>query len=155
MAKIVVARNQQEEIRRRFPKPAYSRIVGITIPLPADGAWYYNYTDNIGDRVWLLKVKILIGPKAVDMTKYTGFIMCAGGRKPTTIADIARWDIIAPCKDVNRQPLIWTMHDGRNEMEFEFMKLYTGRHIRFAVMATRNVGTIADGLWAQFTISEG
>lgn len=155
MAKLIVRRNQQEEIRRRFPKPAYTRIIGITIPLPDDGAWYYNYTDVIGDRVWLLKVKILIGPKVVDATKYTAFVLYAGDQKPATAADVAKWDIIVPCKDVNRQPLIWTMHNGRNEMEFDLMKLYTGRHIRFAVLASRQLGALVDGLWAQFTISEG
>lgn len=155
MGKIYLPQDQQEDIRRRFPKPAYSRITGFTIALPDDGNWRYNYTDVIGDRVWLLNVKVYVLPKAVDVTKAVAFVMLVGSGKPTNVNDMHAWDRIAPCRSEQGAQLVWTIHDGRHEMYFDMMRFFRGRHIRFGIMAWRTAAAGIDGIWAQFTISEG
>ena len=155
MARVVVARGQQEAVRRRFPKPAYSRIISFRMGVPGDGKDYMMYTQSLGQTVWLLKVQIWVLPKMLNTTKGTSFKLFAGTGKPGGIEDVEKWERIVPLIDETGALRVWPLHDGRDHIEWDIMKLYTGQTRRFAIIAMRGAGFGDDYLYVSWTISEG
>lgn len=151
----VVTGNQQVRVGGLRPPPVYSRVIGLTLVVPAGGAMGLNYTEPVGNNVWLTHVKIMCLPKAIDITQYVFFCLYAGQGIPRTAGDLASWSRICPSTDQLRQPIGWTLTDGRDQIEWDMMRFYAGDNRRFAIACRRDALGPDDGLWVSFTISEG
>ena len=154
MAKIVVRRNQQEEIRRRYPKTAYSRWISLQVYAPADDKGF-NYTEVVGQRCWLLGVKVKCTAKAVvDQMKTSAFWITTGTVIPTSHSEVANWENVLPVMNWQRVRGVWNLWDGMTGFDWEMEMLYLGRARRFGV-ALQRVGEPSEILQVGFKISEG
>jgi len=154
MAKIVVQRDQQAEVRRRYPRPVYSRVVSFWLDIPMVGVWYYATTPTLGSRIWLLRATVRHFPAAPDHSQYTLYELLSGDSKANNISDIGKWDYIIPNVSDGGPNVTMAMRDGENEHSESMMRLYTGVSRRFGIIAKR-VGNMGDQLYVSFEISEG
>lgn len=154
MAKIIVARDQQAEMRRLYPKPAYSRWISLQVWVPPDST-AYNYTEVVGQTCWLLGVKVWVMPKAVvDPTKTTSMWITTGTTIPKTFEEVMNWERILPIVAYERTHGLWICWDGMPGFEWEMEMLYTGLARRFGC-AVHRIGADYDTVQISFKISEG
>lgn len=155
MAKIVVARNQQAEMARLHPKPAYSRVINLTLQIPAGlGADDFAVSPPVGNRVWLLGVDLFILTKEIDVV-CSGFIYISTGTdKRVTAPMIAtQWD---PVIRNYGGPKPGFYYSGiRDHFHWDMMQFYEGAGRRFGAMAESLVDVISWRAWISFEISEG
>lgn len=155
MAKIVVARNQQEEMARLHPKPVYSRVINLTIQVPATlGAEDFAVSPPIGNRVWLLGVTMYIMNLSVDFT-CSGFIyITTGTEKNVTGGMIAtQWE---PIIREYGGPKPGFYYSGIRDMfHWDMMKFYEGTGRRFAILGESLSIFEVMRIWCSFEISEG
>ncbi|MBA7522327.1 hypothetical protein ES705_14445 [subsurface metagenome] len=155
MAKIIVGRDQQAEVRRRYPKPAYSRIVNLEV-LVADGldGVGFNYTPPLGNRLWLLSVDLWFINPTLDVL-IGGFVyLRTGDTKPESAGEVAmKWQSVIDDSTGIKPGIYWT---GLNaHFHWDMMRFYEGRGRRFGVMI-ENFNQYQQWLaWASFQISEG
>ena len=155
MAKVVVQRNQQEEMRRRYPKPVYSRVVNLEV-LVSDGVGGYgfNYTPPLGNRLWLLSVDLWFMNPTIDV-KIGGFIyLRTGDVRPKDYGDVAmNWDSVIDDSTGIKPGIYW---EGINaHFRWDMMRFYEGKGRRFGV-TIENFNVDQNWLcWASFQISEG
>ena len=154
MSKIVVARNQQEAMRRLHPKPQYSRVISVTNVAVGGGGVVLANTPVVGSRVWLLNVKILLSAKTIDPTQATYFDIRAVEKATWTYADFRGGERILPLWSGKTLEPWWQFSDGRTDVEWDMMMFYEGQERRFAVAAQR---IAADNMLfsVSFEISEG
>ena len=155
MARVVVPRSQQAEMRQRYPKPAYSRIISFRMKVPGDGKDYMMCTQPLGQTIWLLKIQVWVLPKLIDASKGTSITIHTGTNKPMSVEDVKNWERIVPLIDETGAKRVWPLHDGRDHIEWELMALYKGQPRRFAIIGMRGAGFGEDFLYTSFTISEG
>ena len=155
MARVIVPRGQQEAVRREYPKPAYTRILSFRMYVPGDGKYYMMCTQSLGQTIWLLKVQIWVLPKIINVNQGTSFSVHTGTVKPKNVEDVQKWERIMPLIDETGGLRVWPLHDGRDKIAWDVMKLYTGQPRRFAVIGMRGPGFGEDLLYTSFTISEG
>ncbi|MBA7677293.1 hypothetical protein ES703_85550 [subsurface metagenome] len=154
MARKIVGRNQQEEIRRLYPKTAYSRWISLQIYAPADDLGF-NYTEMVGQRCWLLAVKVkCIAKVVVDPMKTSAFWITTGTEIPTSHSEVANWENVLPVLNWQRVRGVWNLWDGMTGFDWEMEMLYLGHTRRFAV-ALQRVGAPSEILQVSFKISEG
>jgi len=154
MAKQIVGRDQQADVRRRYPKPAYSRIVSLQLVAAAVWGPTYVVTPPLGNKIWLLGIHAWVMPKAVNAANITTLGFMTGTTKPSDVLDIAKWENLLPLISKTTTSMLWYLHDGRDELQWKMMRLFTGTHRRFAVIATR-IGAEVDSIQVSFEISEG
>jgi len=155
MAKIVVARDQQAEMRRLHPKPAYSRIVNLEVLVPAGiGAEGFNYTPPLGNRLWLLSVDLWFFNPTPDI-QIGGFIyLRTGGKKPASPGETAmKWDSVVDDSTGIKPGIYWT--GLRAHIRWDMMKFYEGSERRFALLIENFSETQQWLAWVSFQISEG
>lgn len=155
MAKIVVGRNQHEEMRRLHPKPAYSRVISVSMGLPDDSNWHYILTPVMGNRVWLLSVDVWVAPKAIDTTQATLFDISIGSGAPRTVEELRTWEVVLPILDENNKRTAWVASDGSEHFHWNMMRFYKGEARRFGIAGIRGTGGGDDLLKVSFEISEG
>lgn len=155
MAKVIVGRDQQAEMRRLHPKPAYSRVINLEV-LVSDGLGGegFNYTPPLGNRLWLLSVDLWFMNPTVDVT-IGGFIyLRTGMAKPESAGEVAmKWASVIDDTTGIKPGIYWV---GLNEhFHWDMMRLYEGQHRRFGVVI-ENFNVDQKWLcWASFQISEG
>lgn len=154
MARIVVRRDQQAEMLRRHPKPAYSRVIGFFLSVPQDGEYHYATTPPLGSDIWLLRVAIRHCPRAANTANFTTFEIMAGTTRAETIEDVARWERVLPHVTDGGPYVTIKLGDGCIEIVEEMMQLYLGRARRFGIIAKRT-GAGEDHLYTSFLVSEG
>jgi len=155
MAKIVVERNQQAEVRRRYPKPAYSRVINLTLQVPAGlGESDFAVSPPVGNRIWLLGVDLFILNMDVDIV-CSGFIYISTGTdKRVTEPMIAdQWD---PVIRNYGGPKPGFYYSGiRDQFHWNMMKFYEGSGRRFGAVAENLTDIKGWRAWVSFEISEG
>lgn len=142
-------------VRGVSPAPAYSRVISLGLVVPGDGVWRYWSWPSVGDRVRLLGVQVWVLPKAINVSQGTAFRLYAGSGDAGSVAALGSWDSVLPIWDQASGQSVWTLHDGRQEMEWWMNKLFTGEARRFAIVVMRGVGQGNDALYCSLTISEG
>jgi len=154
MAKIVVERNQQAEVRRRYPKPAYSRVINLTLQVPAGlGESDFAVSPPVGNRIWLLGVDLFILNMDVDIV-CSGFIYISTGTdKRVTEPMIAdQWD---PVIRNYGGPKPGFYYSGiRDQFHWNMMKFYEGSGRRFGAVAENLTDIKGWRAWVSFEISE-
>jgi len=147
--------SQQVVAKAMKPKPAYSRVVSVSVHCDVLGTVGYNVTQPVGNNVWLSHVKVRVTPKAMSIVSGTAFYIYAGQGIPHNEASVASWQNVLPLIDPNRAPLPWTLYDSQELVEWDMNMLFKGENRRFGVRAMRVGGVAVDALFASFTISEG
>jgi len=154
MAKIVVARNQQAEMRRLHPKPAYSRVVSCGIIDDGIAAPDFAFVPVLGQTVWLLGVMVSWNDLGTVIDQITNFKILTGTTAPATALEILTWDNVLPKWTVGGVDDVWRLYDGEGSRTWTMMKLYTGMSRMFGIWADRrqDFGLNID---VSFEISEG
>ena len=155
MAKIVTRRNQQEEMRRLHPLPAYSRQVGIEVAVPAGvGADGFNFTPVIRQGAWLLGVDFWAFGVNVGET-IGGFISIAvGTEEPKTAEEIVtKWEPVMRYSGI--KPMMYWWSVDRGHFHWNMKQFYDNRTTRFACNISNFHATIPWWAWVFFEISEG
>jgi len=154
MAKIVVARNQQLAMAAEHPKPYYSRVVSVWMGLIPGAALTYSVTPTVGNKVWLLGVKVWCDLKATDRSQLSYFKVYAGSGKPSDAEDVKKWTNILPVYSSFAADVNWGIYDGSPGIEWPMMRFFEGSERRFGIVAGRSGEDLGD-LCASFEISEG
>lgn len=154
MAKIVVPRNQQEESRRLHPKPHYSRVLSMKLPVFQGWGATYACTPPVGDRVWLLGIKVWSLNRAIDQSQVSFFRVITGTVQPKSLEDVYAWTNILPLVDEAGKSAEFLLYDGMPGFEWSIMMFFEGHGRRFGAYAAR-VGEDVDVLQISFEISEG
>jgi len=154
MAKIVVARNQQLAMAEAHPKPYYSRVVSLFMGCSQVAGLTYSVTPTIGNKVWLLGVKIWAEYKPPDRSQLSYFKVYAGSGKPNSVDDVKQWTNILPIWSTLGADVNWGLYDGDNGFDWPMMRFFEGSERRFGVVAGRQ-GMDYGVLFASFEISEG
>ncbi len=155
MAKIVVPRNQQAEMQRLHPKPAYSRVVNLTLQVPAGaGNEDLAVTPPIGNRIWLLGVDLFVTNLNVDVVA-SGFIYISTGtgQKVTGENVATKWELIIPNYGGPKPGLYYS--GIRDHFHWDMMRFYEGAGRRFGALAENLTDTIGFRVWVSLQISEG
>lgn len=155
MARIVVARNQQEEMARRHPKPVYSRVINLTIQVPAAlGAEDFAVSPPVGNRVWLLGVTMYVMNLSVDIV-CSGFIYISTGTEQKVDGEMiaVKWD---PIVREYGGPKPGFYYSGIRDMfHWDMMKFYEGSGRRFGIAGYGLSIYEVMRIWVSFEISEG
>ncbi len=155
MAKIVVARNQQAEVARLHPKPAYSRVINLTLQVPAGiGEEDYAVSPPIGNRVWLLGVDLVILNMDVDVVCSAFVNISTGTDQKVDGEKIAtEWD---PIIRNYGGPKPGFYYSGiRDKFHWDMMRFYQGSGRRFGAVAESLTDIKGFRVWVSFEISEG
>lgn len=155
MAKIVVARNQQREMERLHPKPAYSRVINLTLQVPAGmGEEDFAVSPPIGSRVWLLSVK-LITMSQTRANVFGGFIYISTGTdKKVDGGTIAlSWEPVIRNYGGPKAAFYYTGFG--DSYGWDMMQFYEGAGRRFGAMAENLFPDETWRAWISFEISEG
>lgn len=155
MAKIIVGRNQQAEVARLHPKPVYSRVINLTLQIPAGlGEEDYAVSPPVGNRIWLLGVDLIILNMDVDVV-CSGFIYISTGTDKRVTAPIIaeKWD---PVIRNYGGPKPGFYYSGiRDQFHWDMMKFYEGTGRRFGALAENLTDIKGWRAWISFEISEG
>ncbi len=155
MAKIVVSRNQQREMERLHPKPAYSRVLTLELSVPAGiGAEDWNYTEKLGTDLWLLSVDMWVSSLTPGGLCGGFFQISTGFEKSPGSGDIVmEWESLFQHQGIKPYPAFKFVEKGH--MRFTMMRFWNGQPRRFGAY----IGNFSDtdqifGVVA-FEISEG
>lgn len=155
MAKIIVARNQQAEVARLHPKPVYSRVINLTLQIPAGlGQEDFAVSPPVGNRIWLLGVDLHILNMQVDVV-CSGFLYISTGtdKKVNGLTIAQQWD---PVIRNYGGPKPGFYYSGiRDHFHWDMMRFYEGSGRRFGAVAESLVDIISWRAWISFEISEG
>lgn len=155
MAKIRVARDQQAEVRRLHPKPAYSRVVQLELLVPIGvGNSVYRITPALGQKLWLLSVKLVTLSHDIDVM-IGGFIYITTGttRDPSEEVVATKWDLLLPSTGGMKPGL--TYKGIRDSYTWQMMRLFEGKPRRFGVVIENFSNLNQWWAWVSFEISEG
>lgn len=155
MAKIVVRRDQQAESRRLHPKPAYSRVINLTLQVAAGiGADDYAVSPPMGNRIWLLGVDLVILNMDVDVVCSGFFYISTGMDRNANAEKIAtQWDPII--RNYGGPKPAFYYSGIRDKFHWDMMKFYEGAGRRFGVVAESLTDIKGFRAWVSFEISEG
>ena len=151
----IANRAQQVYTGGIYPISAYSRVIGISCIIPANGDFGFNVTPQVGNKVWLTHVKIQVLNKPANRAQATTVIVYAGQGGIPSQQDLASWEIVIPMRDPVGGSTLWTLHDGLDTVEWDMSKLFVGKNRRFACGGRRTGGFLEDGMFTSFTIAEG
>lgn len=155
MAKQIVRRNQQWDMERRHPKPAYSRVINLTLQIPAGvGNEDYAVSPPVGGRVWLLSVS-LITMSQTRANAFGGFIYISTGTDKNAGPEM----IAVQWQPVIRQyggpkPAFYYTGFG-DAYSWDMMQFFEGDGRRFGAVAQNLFATETWRAWISFQISEG
>jgi len=154
MAKFIVRRDQQAEMARLHPKPAYSRVVSVSLVLASGVPATFVKTPVFGTRLWLLSVRVHKFAAVVDATKDTRFAIFAVSGKVQSVDDAQLGQRILPLMNNSAELEWWMMLDGAQDRQWSMMMFFEGKPMGFAVVGIRG-GLGNDLLTVSFEISEG
>lgn len=155
MAKIVVPRDQQVEMRRRHPKPAYSRVINLTLGVPAGaGEEGWAVTPPLGNRLWLLNVK-LITMSQTRANVFGGFIYISTGtsKKPDGEDIAVKWEQVIRNYGGPKPGFYYTGFG--DTYSWDMMRFFEGSGRKFGAVAQNLFPDDTWRAWISFEISEG
>lgn len=155
MAKQIVRRDQQRDMERRHPKPAYSRVINLTLQIPAGaGNEDYAVSPPVGGRIWLLSVSLITMSQLRD-NAFGGFIYISTGTDknagPEMIATV--WQPVIR-QYGGPKPAFYYTGFG-DSYSWDMMQFYEGDGRRFGAMAQNLFAAETWRAWISFQISEG
>jgi len=154
MAKVVVPRNQQLAMAALHPKPYYSRVVSVHLYLDPPGTDVFVVTPTLGNRIWLLGVRVFADKKPLDSSQLVSFDIVTGMAEPAGVGDVKKWDRVLPIQNYHYGWEPWRIFDGSHGRVWSMMKFYEGTERRFGVWGWRD-GEDNMRMQVSFEISEG
>lgn len=155
MAKIIVGRDQQAEMRRLHPKPVYSRVLVQDLYCAvAGGGSDFEISEPVGNKVWLLSVDVWIQAVAIGGLATFWFQIKTGHSDVATLNDVVfRWETVI---HVTKHPDNHIYHWGTSgHRRFDMMKFYEGKGRRFASVGQTFGGSGDVAVSVAYQISEG
>jgi len=151
----VVKEEQQIRVAEKFPVPAYSRVFGLFCQLsPGVGNDDYAVSQPLGNRLWLLGVRCEFMPQALDEASGCLLYIASGqDAKANAEAISTRWDLVLECSGGAKKGIYWTIEP--RELYLPMKRLYTGRALRFGIVAENLSATVGLNVNVFFEISEG
>lgn len=150
----IANRAQQVYTGGVYPISAYSRVVSLQLSVEFGAGAIYSYTPSLGNKLWLLEIQLSVREKPVNKDLWTSVYVSGGIGTPTGPADIVAWDNVLPNYDETRRITNWVFYDGQSYMSWRLSKLYEGKQLRFAMIASRDIWG-KDVVRASFRIAEG
>ncbi len=155
MTRVYLPENQQEESRRRFPKPAYSRVIVQDLSLL--GVWSgfdHLISAPVGNRIWLLSVDVWFQPAVIDGLVTLWFQIKTGQSDMVSQNDVVfRWESVLDVpKHVDQQIY---KYGGPEHRRFDMMKFYEGKGRRFAAVGQTFGASVDCYVSVAYQISEG
>ena len=151
----IISSNQRLVTGVLYPRGVYSRVVSCS-----DVVTFGNprgiYTIGVGERVWLLSVKLLWEPYPVDNTSVTYFRVMTGTTTPGDAAQMrANWDNVLPKLGAGNIDANWYHQYGITEMSWRLNQYFEGVGRRFGVWMQTVMPGKGQACQASFEISEG
>lgn len=151
----VINKSQQLLKAAVYPISAYSRVVSCRCVPLVIGAWVGSWTGEVGNRVWLQRVKVVLDAKVLDPTRFTQFRIITGTMTPQVIGDLWNWENILPLWVGGARQVEWEAYPGTQEFDWTMSMLFKGEHRRFGVLAQTGVNETKDLVRVSFQIAEG
>jgi len=142
-------------MRRLHPKPAYSRVINLTLQVAAGlGSDDFEVSPPIGNRVWLLGLDLFILNTDVDVLR-SGLIYMRTGTDPEANAEMiaTAWDPIIRNYGGPKRGFYYS--GIRDHFHWDMMKFYEGSGRRFGAVAENLQVDVGMRIWISFEISEG
>jgi len=155
MAKIVVPRNQQAEMERLHPKSVYSRVINLTLQIPAGlGEEDFAVSPPIGTSVWLLNLK-LITMSQTRANVFGGFIYISTGTDKKVDGEIiaVKWEPVIRHYGGPKPGFYYTGFG--DSYSWDMMRFFEGHGRRFGAVAQNLFADETWRAWISFEISEG
>ena len=155
MAKFVVRRDQQAEMERLHPKPAYSRVINLTLQVPAGmGEEDFAVSPPVGGRIWLLNLTVCFMSQT-RANVFGGFIYISTGTDKKVNADIVavKWQPVIRNYGGPKPGFYYTGFG--DSYSWDMMSFFEGAGRRFGVMAENLFPADGWRAWISFEISEG
>lgn len=155
MAKMITPGWQQVQVRRDFPKPAYSRVINLTLQVPAGlGNDDFAVSPGVGNRIWLLSVTLnLMSQTRANV--FGGFIYISTGTDKRVDAEkiAVDWDPVIR-QYGGPKPAFYYTGFG-DSYSWDMMRLYVGSGRKFGAMASNLFASESWRAWISLEISEG
>lgn len=151
----VVTRSQQVVTAGIKPRAVYSRVINLTVQVPAGLAQEdFAFTPAIGNRVWLLGVDLFVMTLEVDVV-VSGFVYIRSGvGKPQSASEVAtKWNPVIQNYGGPKPGFYFSAI--QDHYHWNMNKFYEAGAVRFGVMATSLVDIVSWRAWVSFQISEG
>lgn len=151
---IIVNEGQQVRAGAVYPISVYSRVVSVDLAVAQAWGWTYVVTPVMGNRVWLLGIKVWPQVMAINAAQGIDFELFDGGPGDVSLADVQTWDRLLPKVNNTNVMVPWAITDGSAGFEWDLSRLFVGESRRFALVGTRT-GPDAALLQVSFRIAEG
>ena len=132
----------------------HSRVVSCMDAVVA-GFPGFGLTQRVGQRVWLLGVRLWHRHAGVTSEGYTSVQFFTGTTLISTEAEMLLWDEVLPVSGAGDDLIFWRLYDEWPSMAWSMNRLFIGEGRRFGFHATRALGYLADEMYVSFEISEG
>jgi hypothetical protein len=134
MTLVVGPRGQQEAVTRAYPKPTYSRVIGLYAGADkgvGQSGWYI--TPPLGNRLWLLSGTVTWYATELDQ-KAGGFIWVRySDHKPVNEDEVVvRWKPIVP--NLGNIKNAFSAHGLFGQFSFLCMTLFDENQLRFGLV---------------------
>jgi len=150
----IINRSQQVRTGAVYPISAYSRVISCSITDDAVVGDDYAVTEVVGQRLWLLNVKVFWNALGTVINQITDFRIMTGKTDVTHVSHILGWENILKNYRPIQIEVPWQLYDGEGCLSWDMSILYTGTTRRFGIWANRRQDP-GLRLTAAFQISEG
>ena len=154
MAKIVT-RDQRIVTGVMYPRGVYSRIVGALAVVKQPAVRAYGYTAGLGNRLWLLKVRVWFLPVFTGDGDWVDFWVRFGVGKPKSYVEMSNWEDVLPINWLGAGPLGYREYGTGRVFEWTMNRLFAAEAIRFGIQLTTAGLITYEEMYATFEISEG
>lgn len=146
---------QQLETGVRFPRGVYSRVVTCVAVVKAPAVQAAGFTPPLGNRLWLLSVKLWTVNSTPAVADWYDFWILQGQGTPAGYPEIRRWEDIMPVHWVGSPPLGLREYSNDRVFTWSMNRHFAYEAIRFGVAF--NTGGVSPYIecYASFEISEG
>lgn len=148
--------NMGQPARRAVLTPGgiYSRVVSC-MGLAFSGVPDWAITHPVGQRVWLLGIRLWHRHAGPTSNAYTSVRFFTGTTAIRTAAEILEWEEILPVSGYGDDLVFWRLYDEWPSMAWSMRQLFSGEGRRFGVRAVRSAAALSDEYYVSFEVSEG
>ncbi len=149
----LISRDQPLVMGVYYPRGVYSRVVTIGHSLPSAADERFVCTPPLGNKLWLLGIKLwFTGSAALDTDAWWFTLRRGFARRPTQLG-IWQWEDMLPVFSPNGVG-IWNGWGSPKAFEWSMNRLYEGAAQKFALIWNLT-GPLMGHIQASFEISEG
>lgn len=152
---VLVNRDQRITTGVLYPRGVYSRVAGALAVVKAPDVRAFGYTAALGNRLWLLKVRVWFLPVWPNGTAWVDFWVRFGTGKPGDYASMSNWTDLLPINWLGSGPLGYRELGTGRVFEWTMNRPIVGDAIRFGIQVECAPEIIYEEMYATFEISEG